>query len=212
MDRLLRYTLLASIAVHVAAGAALYPRPWTPQPLPVIVATLQGPVTDLPEIAPVAHQPQVVPAAPTPAIPRPAPRRAAMLAVAAASSPSVPALPVAVPEATPSAQAQGVAVAAAAAAPLMFEPPRFNAAYLANPPPPYPTSARRRGIEGAVFIDARIGAGGEAKELKLATSSGDDALDSAAMDAVRGWRFVPARRGEQAVEAWVRIPLVFRLN
>lgn len=32
------------------------------------------------------------------------------------------------------------------------------------------------------------------------------------MDAVRGWRFVPARRGEQAVEAWVRIPLVFRLN
>jgi protein TonB len=94
----------------------------------------------------------------------------------------------------------------------VFEPPRFNATYLANPPPPYPASARRRGIEGAVFIDARVGVGGEARELKLATSSGDAALDSAAMDAVRGWRFVPARRGEQAVEAWVRIPLVFRLN
>jgi protein TonB len=103
-------------------------------------------------------------------------------------------------------------VVAAASAPLIFEPPRFNAAYLANPPPPYPASARRRGIEGSVFIDARIGAGGEARELKLATSSGDAALDSAAMDAVRGWRFVPARRGDQAVEAWVRIPLVFRLN
>lgn len=211
MDRLLRYALLASIAVHVAAGAALYPRPWVPQPRPVIEATLQGSVA-APEMAPVAPQPQEVPAPPTPAIPRPAPRRTAMLAVAAASSPSVPALPVALPEATPSAPAPGVAVAAAAAAPLMFEPPRFNAAYLANPPPPYPASARRRGIEGAVFIDARIGAGGEARELKLATSSGDDALDSAAMDAVRGWRFVPARRGEQAVEAWVRIPLVFRLN
>jgi len=211
MNRLLRYALLASIAVHVAAGAALYPRPWVPQPRPVIEATLQGSVA-APEMAPVAPQPQEVPAPPTPAIPRPAPRRTAMLAVAAASSPSVPALPVALPEATPSAPAPGVAVAAAAAAPLMFEPPRFNAAYLANPPPPYPASARRRGIEGAVFIDARIGAGGEARELKLATSSGDDALDSAAMDAVREWRFVPARRGEQAVEAWVRIPLVFRLN
>ena len=211
MDRLLRYALLASIAVHVAAGAALYPRPWVPQPIPVIVATLHGYVAAS-EMAPVAPpEPRVVPAAPTPAIPRPAPRQAAMLAVAAASSPSIPALPDAVPEATPSAQAPGVAVAAAAA-PLMFEPPRFNAAYLANPPPLYPASARRRGIEGAVFIDARIGAGGEARELKLATSSGDDALDSAAMDAVRGWRFVPARRGEQAVEAWVRIPLVFRLN
>lgn len=212
MDRLLRYALLASIAVHVAAVAALYPRPWTPQPLPVIVATLQGPVTGLPEMAPVAPEPRAVAAAPTPTVPRPAPRRPAVLAVATASSLSGSAAPVAVPEATPAAQAPGAAVAAAATAPLAFEPPRFNAAYLANPPPPYPASARRRGIEGAVFIDARIGTGGEARELKLATSSGDDALDSAAMDAVRGWRFVPARRGEQAVEAWVRIPLVFRLN
>jgi len=212
MDRLLRYALLASIAVHVAAVAALYPRSWAPQPVPVIVATLHGPVATTSEMAPRTPEPQAVPAVPTPAALRPAPRRPAVLAVATASSLSGAAAPVAVPEATASTQAQGVAVAAAAAAPLAFEPPRFNAAYLANPPPPYPTSARRRGIEGAVYIDARIGAGGEARELKLATSSGDAALDSAAMDAVRGWRFIPARRGEQAVEAWVRIPLVFRLN
>ncbi len=212
MDRLLRYALLASIAVHVAAVAALYPRSWAPQPVPVIVATLHGPVATTSEMAPRTPEPQAVPAVPTPAALRPAPRRPAVLAVATASSLSGAAAPVAVPEATASTQAQGVAVATAAAAPLAFEPPRFNAAYLANPPPPYPTSARRRGIEGAVYIDARIGAGGEARELKLATSSGDAALDSAAMDAVRGWRFIPARRGEQAVEAWVRIPLVFRLN
>ncbi|MBL8414250.1 MAG: TonB family protein [Propionivibrio sp.] len=211
MDRLLRYALLASIAVHVAAVAALYPRPWTPPPLPVIVATLQGPVAGLPEMAPVAPEPRAVAAAPKPAVPLPAPRRPAVLAVAApTSSFTTSAPPVAAPEALPSAQASGVV--AAATGPAVFEPPRFNAAYLANPPPPYPASARRRGIEGAVFIDARVGVGGEARELKLATSSGDTALDTAAMDAVRGWRFVPARRGEQAVEAWVRIPLVFRLN
>lgn len=211
MDPLLRYAFLASVAVHVAAVAALYPKSWSPQPVPVIEATLLGILT-APEIASSVPEPQVVHAVPTPAVPRLAPRRPAVLAVAAASSHSVAAAPVAVPEATPSAQAPGVEALAAAAAPLAFEPPRFNAAYLANPPPPYPASARRRGIEGAVFIDARIGAGGEARELKLATSSGDTALDLAAIDAVRDWRFVPARRGEHAVEAWVRIPLIFRLN
>ena len=150
-------------------------------------------------------------AAPSPAVPRTALGRPAVLAVAApTSSFSTPAPLVAVPEALPSAQASGVV--AAATAPTVFEPPRFNAAYLANPPPPYPASARRRGIEGEVFINAWVGVGGEARELKLATSSGDTALDTAAMDAVRGWRFVLARRVEQAVEAWVRIPLVFRLN
>lgn len=208
MDRLLRYALLASIAVHVAAVGVLYHRPWTPQPLPVIVATLHGPVAVLPEMAPIAAEPQAVAAAPPPAVPRSAPRRPAV--AAAGSSFSTPASPVAVPEAVPSAQASGVV--AAATKPTVFEPPRFNASYLANLPPPYPASARRRGIEGEVFIDARVGLGGEVRELKLATSSGDTALDTAAMDAVRGWRFVPARRGEQAVEAWVRIPLVFRLN
>ena len=94
----------------------------------------------------------------------------------------------------------------------VVEPPRYDAAYLANPPPAYPASARRRGIEGTTTVEARVGPGGEAREVKLAASAGDAALDGAALEAVRGWRFVPARRGDLAVEAWVRIPLVFRLN
>lgn len=100
---------------------------------------------------------------------------------------------------------------APAPAPVL-EPPRFNAAYLANPPPPYPASARRRGIEGAVMLEARVGPAGEAREVKIASSAGDAALDEAAVQAVLGWRFEPARRGSRPVEAWVRIPVVFRLN
>jgi protein TonB len=102
------------------------------------------------------------------------------------------------------------AVASTASAPL--ELPRFDAAYLANQPPVYPSSARRRGVEGTTIVEARVGLAGDARDVKLAVSAGDEALDRAAMEAVRTWRFVPARRGEQLIEASVRIPLVFRLN
>jgi protein TonB len=29
---------------------------------------------------------------------------------------------------------------------------------------------------------------------------------------VKGWRFVPARRGAQNIEGWVRVPVVFKLE
>ncbi|UCV03248.1 energy transducer TonB [Dechloromonas denitrificans] len=102
--------------------------------------------------------------------------------------------------------------AVASAAPAPLELPRFDAAYLANQPPAYPPSARRRGSEGTTIVEARVGLAGEARDVKLAVSAGDEALDRAAMEAVRTWRFVPARRGDQLIEASVRIPLVFRLN
>ena len=37
-------------------------------------------------------------------------------------------------------------------------------------------------------------------------------LDRAAQEAVTRWRFVPARRGDVAVEAWVLVPIVFKLQ
>jgi len=37
-------------------------------------------------------------------------------------------------------------------------------------------------------------------------------LDQAALKAVKNWRFVPARRGSEAMVAWVEIPVVFKLD
>jgi len=53
---------------------------------------------------------------------------------------------------------------------------------------------------------------GTAARVELDRSSGSASLDGAAMEAVRNWRFVPARRGSQNVEDWVRVPVVFRLE
>jgi protein TonB len=49
-------------------------------------------------------------------------------------------------------------------------------------------------------------------EIELKRSSGHVVLDSSAVTAVKQWRFIPARRGDQAVGLWVNIPITFRLR
>ena len=90
--------------------------------------------------------------------------------------------------------------------------PQFNAAYLHNPTPVYPAAARRTGYEGTVVIRARIQIDGSADRVEIKKSSGYGILDQAALEAVRKWRFIPARRGNEAVVEWVDIPLKFKLE
>ncbi|MFI3119611.1 MAG: TonB family protein, partial [Methylococcaceae bacterium] len=42
--------------------------------------------------------------------------------------------------------------------------------------------------------------------------SGSSRLDQAALEAVKKWRFVPAKRGEQAVSASVVVPVRFSIE
>ena len=91
-------------------------------------------------------------------------------------------------------------------------PPRLGAAYLNNPPPAYPAAARRMGTEGMVMLKVLVGRKGNVIELEVAQSSGFDILDRAASEAVRSWRFIPARRGETAVDEWVQVPVAFHLK
>ena len=107
------------------------------------------------------------------------------------------------------AQAQAVATASAEA-PLT--PPVFNAAYLRNPPPRYPLAARRNGEQGTVTLRVLVDREGLPASVAVEKTSGFAPLDNAAREAVRAWRFAPARRGSQAVEAWVLVPVVFRLE
>ncbi len=91
-------------------------------------------------------------------------------------------------------------------------PPDFRAAYLRNPAPAYPNAARRNGEEGTVTLRVLVSTDGAAREVALERSSGSSLLDTAALATVKTWRFVPARRGGEVQEAWVLVPVVFRLE
>lgn len=93
-----------------------------------------------------------------------------------------------------------------------FESAKANAAYLHNPRPVYPEVARRREWEGRVLLKVQVLANGHAATVTLATSSGHDVLDEAALEAVRNWHFVPAKRGGQPVDSWVTVPINFNLQ
>ena len=89
---------------------------------------------------------------------------------------------------------------------------RFDADYLQNPKPTYPHISKRLGEEGKVLLRVFVTANGLPEKIELRASSGFPRLDHAAQEAVSRWRFVPAKRGEQAVTAWVVVPIVFSLN
>jgi len=123
------------------------------------------------------------------------------------------------PVETPRAPAVASAPASAATpapapapAPAPVVPPNFNADYLQNPAPTYPAMARRMGQQGKVVLRVFVNPGGAAAQVEVRASSGSNLLDNAALEAVRRWRFVPARQGNQPVAAWVLIPITFTLQ
>lgn len=117
------------------------------------------------------------------------------------------------PSPAPSPQAaapQPVEDAPAPAASITL--PRFQADYLNNPPPVYPPASRRLGEAGRVVLRVFVRADGTPAEVAINHSSGSARLDQAALEAVRNWRFVPARRGDTPVPAPVLVPVSFTLE
>lgn len=180
-----------------------------PKPLPVIEVALLAP--------PPPPQPKIVPQPPEPPKPEPKPKTPRQ------AEPVARPLPAPQQETAPEPVAVAAPVAPAPTPPApeppaksapepVLEAPRFNAAYLNNPPPAYPLAARRRGIEGRVLVRAEVQADGSCSRVEMKTGSGSDLLDQAALEAVRKWRFVPARKGSQVVMAWVEVPITFKLE
>lgn len=161
------------------------------------------------------------PAPPRPHEPRPEvlalPQQPAQQPVFNATPPE-PAPPAAVPDPTAVAGARqdggrtGAKGDASGDRGAPLTPPSFNAAYLRNPAPRYPVIARRNGEQGTVMLKVLVTREGAAATVSVEKTSGSTALDQAAVEAVRNWRFTPARQGAQSVEAWVLVPIVFRLE
>lgn len=102
------------------------------------------------------------------------------------------------------------------AAPAPTEAPPAAGAYVSpqpipgqTPAPDYPARALRRGESGTVTIRAEIGLDGVPLSVGVEQSSGSRALDRAAEDAVRRWRFQPALRAGQPTTGSVVVPITF---
>lgn len=190
-----------AIGMHAVIGAALVSyepaRSALLNAAPIMVS-LFSPAK--PDAKPVETPPRLKPVVkPRPELRGPLPRIAAPV-----EAPSLS--PILAPPPPPSPESVAAAPEPAITAPI------FAADYLDNPPPVYPALSRRVGEQGRVVLRVLVNPGGRADDVEIRSSSGHFRLDEAARHTVRGWRFVPARRGDQPVPAWVLIPISFRLE
>ncbi len=86
------------------------------------------------------------------------------------------------------------------------------AGYMKNPAPEYPAAALRQGLEGKVVLRVRVLANGTAGNVEVKQSSGKRVLDDAAIAAVKGWVFAPAKRGNTPIDGWATVPLEFKIS
>jgi periplasmic protein TonB len=99
--------------------------------------------------------------------------------------------------------------------PVSREPIRLHAGMQAprkivNVPPRYPTPAQLAHIEGVVVLDAVIDATGRVTDVRVTRSI--QALDQAAIDAVRQWRFTPTLLNGEPVSILLTVTVRFTLG
>lgn len=204
------------------------PAPPAPKPKPLTLPKpIVAPPPKIEEPRQTSPPPQPEPAqAPTPP---PAAIAAAPAATPPTPAPATPIAPATPPSALASAPAgpraldPGVSfvenVPKASSPPVVASiPPGTGVTSVAQPRggyqvrPSYPSSAKRLGVQGTTLLRVHVLEDGRVGGIDVEQSAGHPDLDQAATDAVRRWRFEPARRGEHPVAMWVRLPVEFRLK
>lgn len=84
---------------------------------------------------------------------------------------------------------------------------------ISSPSPTYPREAIQGGLTGTVELEILVGMDGKPLEVRVVRSSGHRLLDQAARRVVMSqWRFHPAMRDGQPVQALGRVPIAFTLE
>ena len=178
-------------------------RPEPARPLKAAAPKVQEP-TPQPVTEPPAPAAEVAPAPATvatlPAISEPAPAPGPPAPAASNTTISLP----------PSAPVVAAKPPAPAAPEGVTQTARPQGGYQVRPA--YPAAPRRLGIQGTTMLRVHVLADGRIGDVRVEHSAGHPDLDQAAMEAVRRWRFEPARRGADAVAMWVLLPVEFRLT
>jgi protein TonB len=92
--------------------------------------------------------------------------------------------------------------------------PHSASAALENPvpvrtvKPEYPAALRNQGVTGVVMVKCAIDAQGNVTETTV-TKSSNEAFDKPAVDALKKWKFKPARQDGNPIAINVTIPIKF---
>jgi TonB family protein len=81
---------------------------------------------------------------------------------------------------------------------------------LYQPDPEYSEAARKAKYEGTVTLWLIVAPDGRPHDIRVSRSLGMG-LDEKAVEAVRQWKFEPARKGGQAVSVQINVEVEFRL-
>ncbi|MBN2817111.1 MAG: TonB family protein [Campylobacterales bacterium] len=79
-----------------------------------------------------------------------------------------------------------------------------------RPPLEYPAEAAKNGIKGYVVINILIAKDGSVELAKVLESQPAGIFDEAALNAVRAWRFSPARYKQKPVKMWAKQKIRFQ--
>jgi len=203
--------IAGALVLNAAALMLMLAPPAPPAPAPARAPTLQGewfeprplPPPPPPPLVPVRTLPAPPQAAPAPrqvARPEPAPP------VRAAANPAPVPTPVPLPAETPFDAGDPGGTGTGPASGLQL-------AYAEASLPPYPPSALRAGHQGTVVLQVLVDVDGRPLRVEVDTGSGYRELDDAARRHVlRRWRFQPAMRDGQPVQAIGLVPITFSLD
>jgi periplasmic protein TonB len=103
-----------------------------------------------------------------------------------------------------------LAVSGAQAQDAGYTPPHVDLSYR-NLQPPYPSAAVVNGEHGSVIMNVQVSSNGKPRTAAIYKSSGFDDLDTAALQAVLNWRFVPAMRSGETETNWALVKVDFQL-
>ncbi|HWT54208.1 MAG TPA: TonB family protein [Rhodocyclaceae bacterium] len=203
-----RWTAIALVCHMLVLASVLLFKPSTPEAPELFNVTL------LP-MAPATHEPPAPAPAPKPQpVVKQQPKPTPVPKIAPADSKTAISREQAAPTPT-TTQVQSTAAPSGADKPNPTQAdsqPQFQAAYLNNPRPAYPAMSRRLGEEGRVEVEVQVQPDGLPSKVSLKRSSGYERLDSAALEAIKRWKFVPAKRNGEAVAASVIVPMPFILE
>lgn len=88
-----------------------------------------------------------------------------------------------------------------------------NARVLRKVDPKYPEAARRAEREGVVELECTVGVDGRATDIKVIKEEPKGfSFGEAAIEALKKWRFTPAKKGGESVPQRVKLPIRFTLD